>query len=122
MATKKDQKIQKEKTHQNEPSAAQEEQVDAPLDGDNDADTENSPSEASTEERIALLEVDLAQQKEKYLRMFADFDNAKRRHAREKQEWFSTAGKDVILDILPVVDEFPAAVKDENTGEASLSP
>ena len=121
MATKKDQKdqkIQKEKTHQNEPSAEQEEQVDSSVDGNNDADTENSASEASTEERIALLEVDLAQQKEKYLRMFADFDNAKRRHAREKQEWFSTAGKDVILDILPVVDDFERAMQME-TSEAN---
>ena len=108
----------KEKTHQNEPSAEQEEQVDSSVDGNNDADTENSASEASTEERIALLEVDLAQQKEKYLRMFADFDNAKRRHAREKQGWFSTAGKDVILDILPVVDDFERAMQME-TSEAN---
>ena len=50
--------------------------------------------------------------------MFADFDNAKRRHAREKQEWFSTAGKDVILDILPVVDDFEQAMQME-TSEAN---
>ena len=75
-------------------------------------------SELSAEEKIAQLEADIAQQKDKYLRMFADFDNAKRRFAREKQDWFATAGKDVILDILPVVDDFERALQME-TGEAN---
>ncbi|MGB1050787.1 MAG: nucleotide exchange factor GrpE [Chitinophagales bacterium] len=119
MATKKDQKDQtnhEEKTDQHEPSAEKEGQEDSSLNDTEDAD--EGASEASPEERIALLEAELAQQKDKYLRMFADFDNAKRRHAREKQEWFSTAGKDVILDILPVVDDFERAMQME-TSEAN---
>ena len=119
MATKKDQKDQtnhEEKTDQHEPSAEKEGQEDSSLNDTEDAD--EVASEASPEERIALLEAELAQQKDKYRRMFADFDNAKRRHAREKQEWFSTAGKDVILDILPVVDDFERAMQME-TSEAN---
>lgn len=119
MATKKDQKDQinhEEQAHQHEPSTEKEGQEDSSLNDTEDAD--EGASEASPEERIALLEAELAQQKEKYLRMFADFDNAKRRHAREKQEWFSTAGKDVILDILPVVDDFERAMQME-TSEAN---
>ena len=119
MATKKDQKDQinhEEQAHQHEPSTEKEGQEDSSLNDTEDAD--EGASETSPEERIALLEAELAQQKEKYLRMFADFDNAKRRHAREKQEWFSTAGKDVILDILPVVDDFERAMQME-TSEAN---
>tara|TARA_Y100000385_G_C12970803_1_gene583921 strand:+ start:216 stop:809 length:594 start_codon:yes stop_codon:yes gene_type:complete len=119
MATNKDQTHQEEKRPQHEPFAEKEGQEDSSLNETEDAD-EGAP-ETSPEERFALLEVELAQQKDKYLRMFADFDNAKRRHAREKQEWFSTAGKDVILDILPVVDDFERAMHmesvDVNTDE-----
>jgi molecular chaperone GrpE len=119
MATKKDQTHQEEQRPQHEPFAEKEGQEDSSLNETEDAD--EGASETSPEERFALLEVELAQQKDKYLRMFADFDNAKRRHAREKQEWFSTAGKDVILDILPVVDDFERAMHmesvDVNTDE-----
>ena len=117
MATKKDQSNHEEQTDQKKPVTDQEGQTDS-----SDNDTENADggsseesAEAGPEERIALLEAELAQQKDKYLRMFADFDNAKRRHAREKQEWFSTAGKDVILDILPVVDDFERAMQMESS-------
>ena len=77
MATKKDQKDQtnhEEKTDQHEPSVEKEGQEDSSLNDTEDAD--EGASEASPEERIALLEAELAQQKDKYLRMFADFDNA----------------------------------------------
>jgi len=117
MATKKDQSNHEEQTDQKKPMTDQEGQTDS-----SDNDTENADggsseesAEAGPEERIALLEAELAQQKDKYLRMFADFDNAKRRHAREKQEWFSAAGKDVILDILPVVDDFERAMQMESS-------
>ena len=116
MKDQKDQINHEEQAHQHEPSTEKEAQEDSSLNDTEDAD--EGTSEASPEERIALLEAELAQQKEKYLRMFADFDNAKRRHAREKQEWFSTAGKDVILDILPVVDDFERAMQME-TSEAN---
>lgn len=115
MATKKDQTNHEKQTDQNKPVTDQEGQTDS---SDNDTDSSEESAEAGPEERIALLEADLAQQKDKYLRMFADFDNAKRRHAREKQEWFATAGKDVILDILPVVDDFERAMQME-TSEAN---
>lgn len=120
MATKKDQTNHEEQTDQNKPVTDQEGQTDSSDNDTENTDTDSSEesAEAGPEERIALLEADLAQQKDKYLRMFADFDNAKRRHAREKQEWFATAGKDVILDILPVVDDFERAMQME-TSEAN---
>ena len=115
MVTKKDQKDQtnhEEQALQHEPSEEKKGQDDSSLNEIEDSD--EGASEASPEEQMALLEAELAQQKDKYLRMFADFDNAKRRHAREKQEWFSTAGKDIILDILPVVDDFERAMQMES--------
>jgi molecular chaperone GrpE len=49
--------------------------------------------------------------KDKYLRLFADFDNYKKRTAKEKMELFDTAGKDVINAILPTIDDFERANK-----------
>ena len=44
--------------------------------------------------------------KDKYVRLFADFDNYKKRVARERLELIKDASKDVILNLLPVLDDF----------------
>lgn len=49
--------------------------------------------------------------KDKYVRLFADFDNYKKRVARERLELIKDASKDVILNLLPVLDDFERAVK-----------
>jgi molecular chaperone GrpE len=49
--------------------------------------------------------------KDKYLRLFADFDNYKKRMAKERLELIDTAGKDILKNILPVVDDFERAQK-----------
>lgn len=49
--------------------------------------------------------------KDKYVRLFADFDNYKKRVARERLELIKEAGKDVILNLLPVLDDFERAIK-----------
>lgn len=53
--------------------------------------------------------------KEKYLRLYADFDNYKKRTAKEKLSLLETAGKDVISSILPIVDDFERALKSFET-------
>lgn len=70
----------------------------------------------NTQEAEEISEVDslknqLAEQKEKYLRLFADFDNYKKRTAKERLELLNTAGKDIILSILPTIDDFERAIQ-----------
>lgn len=60
---------------------------------------------------IAALKKEVEEQKDKYLRLYADFDNFKKRNAKEKIELIQTAGKDVIKDMLAVVDDFERAIK-----------
>ncbi|GIV33951.1 MAG: protein GrpE [Chitinophagales bacterium] len=48
--------------------------------------------------------------KDKYLRLYADFDNYKKRSAREWLEKSREAGKELILQILPVIDDFERAI------------
>ena len=57
------------------------------------------------------LQADLEEQKDKYLRLFAEFDNFKRRTAKERLELIQTAGKDVIISLLEVLDDCDRAEK-----------
>ncbi len=48
-------------------------------------------------------------EKEKYLRLFAEFENYKKRTARERIELFSTASEEVMTSLLPILDDFDRA-------------
>jgi molecular chaperone GrpE len=54
---------------------------------------------------LDLLKKELEEQKEKFIRLYADFDNFKRRNAKERVELIQTAGRDVIQSILEVMDD-----------------
>ncbi|HUN03777.1 MAG TPA: nucleotide exchange factor GrpE, partial [Niabella sp.] len=56
------------------------------------------------------LEVELKDSKDKYLRLAAEFDNFRKRTAKERLELFQTAGKDVIIDLLEVLDDSDRAL------------
>ena len=87
-----------------------------------DTTTENAETapvepvvELSVEEKLQLENTAL---NDKYLRLFAEFDNYKRRTQKERVELLQTAGKDVVSSLLPVVDDFERALKaTENTTE-----
>jgi len=64
------------------------------------------------------LQSELSEQKEKYLRLYAEFDNYKRRTARERVELMQTAGKEVIVSLLDVLDDCDRAEKQiQESGE-----
>ncbi len=75
----------------------------------------------STDDRTAELESTLTELKEKHLRLLAEFDNYKKRTSRERYELLNTASKDVILALLPVVDDFERALKVDADGQAVTS-
>ena len=64
--------------------------------------------EISEEEKLKLENAAL---NDKYLRLFAEFDNFKRRTQKVRVELLQTAGKDVIVSMLPVLDDFDRANK-----------
>jgi molecular chaperone GrpE len=57
------------------------------------------------------IQAELAEQKEKYLRLYAEFDNYKRRNARERVELMQTAGREVVVSLLDVLDDCERAEK-----------
>lgn len=72
------------------------------------------------QERIDALEAENEEQKDKFLRLFAEFENFKKRNTKERIELIKTAAQDTISTILPVLDDFDRAKKsaeDESTDE-----
>lgn len=68
-------------------------------------------SNEGAENALEKLQSDLEEQKDKYLRLVAEFDNFKRRNARERIELIQTAGKEVISALLEVLDDCDRAEK-----------
>lgn len=65
--------------------------------------------ELTEEER---LREDLAKEKDKFLRLFAEFENFKRRTSKERMDLFKTAGREIMISLLPVLDDFDRALKE----------
>ena len=64
---------------------------------------------------IKELNESLKVEKEKYVRLFAEFENYKRRTAKERIELFKTAGKDVLSSLVPVLEDFKRAISQEGS-------
>ena len=76
-------------------------------------------SNEETDDTLEKMQAELDEQKDKYLRLIAEFDNFKRRTAKERIELIQTAGKDVIVSLLEVLDDCVRAEKqlqDEDAG------
>ena len=64
-------------------------------------------SELSVEEQ---LQEELSKEKDKFLRLFAEYDNFKKRTAKERIDLYKTANQDVLQSMLPVLDDFDRAM------------
>lgn len=73
-------------------------------------ETQQDQQDHSLEDKIKELETKLAEEKDRYLRLFSEFDNAKKRNARERIELLKSAGEDFFKSVLPVLDDFERAV------------
>lgn len=78
---------------------------------------EETVEPADTNERTEKLEKELEEQKDKYIRLFAEFDNFKRRTSKENIELRQTAGKEVITSLLDVLDDMDRAEKQMQESE-----
>jgi molecular chaperone GrpE len=85
----------------------------------NDVFKKNKPEDAEFEEEavdpkdieIVELKKEMDELRDKYVRLYADFDNYKKRTAKEKLETIQTASKEIIKELLPVLDDFERALK-----------
>jgi molecular chaperone GrpE len=63
------------------------------------------------DEKIAELEAKVNELNDKYLRLYSEFDNFRKRTAKEKTDLIQAGGEDVFKSILPVIDDFERAIK-----------
>ncbi|MFZ4768887.1 MAG: nucleotide exchange factor GrpE [Ferruginibacter sp.] len=86
-------------------------ELDINADADIPGNTHLSNPETEIDPSFEKLEVELKEQKDKYLRLFAEFDNYKRRTSKENLERNLTAGKDIVSAMLDVMDDCDRAEK-----------
>jgi molecular chaperone GrpE len=73
-------------------------------------DVTSNQSKASTDETmVEMLKETIEEEKDKYIRLFAEFENYKRRTSKERVELFKTANQEVLIALLPVLDDFERA-------------
>jgi molecular chaperone GrpE len=85
--------------------------------GNNASEEQIIVEELSVEEQLTQ---DLAKEKDKYLRLFAEFENYKRRTTKERIELFKTANQEVLLAMLPVLDDFDRAITEISKSEDEI--
>ncbi len=104
-------------TNENADNLSQNEAMDEALSNVLNADDSRAGSELSegNDEEIEKLQAEIAELKDKHLRMVAEFDNFRRRTAKERVELTLTAGKDIIQSLLVVLDDVDRAAKQLET-------
>ncbi len=101
----------KDKTVEDIKDQQVEETVDTAVEETTD---EQVQEEVSAEEQ---LKEELQKEKDKFLRLFAEFENYKRRTSKERIELFKTANQEVMVSLLPVLDDFDRAQKELEKSE-----
>jgi len=82
-----------------------------PEDSPESFETLNGSDEPKIQAELRKLQDELAEAKDKYLRLYSEFENFRRRTSKEKSELIQTAGEQVIVSLLPVLDDFERAEK-----------
>jgi len=108
--------IQTEKELKNKGKASKEQTDESQSDNNKEKsdDSGHKEPELTKEER---LELELQVHKDKYLRLFAEFENYKRRTSKERLELFKTASQELMQAMLPVLDDFDRALKEIKKSE-----
>lgn len=74
----------------------------------NESNEKKEPSEASGQDKYQELN-------DRYLRLYSEFENFRRRTAKEKLDLINSAGGKIITDLLPIIDDFERAIKNNAT-------
>jgi molecular chaperone GrpE len=74
---------------------------------------------ADTDNMVGKLEAQIAEKDDRHLRLYAEFENYKRRSQREKLDLMETAGRKTMMALLPALDDFDRAAKQAESDEAS---
>ena len=82
--------------------------------------TNSKTDKVKIDEQLKKVDDSLKNEKEKYLRLFAEFENFKKRTAKERIELYKTANQEVISALIPVLDDFNRAYTEMNKKDGIL--
>ena len=82
-----------------------------------DVESEEMTDEFAEDPEVAALGKELSELHDKYLRLAAEYDNYRKRTLREKMELIQNAGESLLMDILPVVDDFERGIEVTSNAE-----
>ncbi len=102
--------MKKNKKHTNKKEKEIKNQEPITKNTDKEMTPETNSNEAEQLTELEQLKAELKQEKDKYLRLYADFENFRKRTAKEKLELFETAGESLMTELLPVLDDFERAL------------
>ena len=102
--------------NKNQPDQENQKDIDLQTDGlrqDNPEsfDTLEGTEESKNQAELKKAQDELAEAKDKYLRLYSEFENFRRRTAKEKLELIQTANEQLVKSMLPVIDDFERAEK-----------
>ena len=103
--------MSKKKNHEQE--IAKKESPSEEINAEEIADSPDTEKEEKIKEPPTTEEL-LAIEKDKNLRLFAEFDNFRKRTAKERIELYGTANKDIMTSLLPILDNFERSIKANN--------
>lgn len=104
--------LDKEQQHKMADNINEQEDIKEDVAQENETENQNTAPEPKEElSEVDKLKAEVATLNDKYIRLYAEFDNFKRRTALERRELLQTAGKDVIVSLLGVIDDFERAGK-----------
>ncbi len=97
---------------------AQNENLQADKAESTEKESVDTNTEISLEEQIAALEEELKQEKDQKLRLYADFENHRKRTAKERVELFGSANQELMSALLPIIDDFKRGLENLKDKEA----
>jgi len=115
---KKESKTKKSKENQ---ELEKDNTVNEPIEESPETGMEAPELEVSEENENEKWEARESEMNDKYLRLLSDFDNFKKRNARERLELIKTAGENVLADLIPVLDDFERGLKNMENAKDILS-
>lgn len=99
----KDKVEEKEQAEVSEETTNQEQSTDQPV--------EETAEETVEMSELEKLQAEVAEAKDKYLRLYSEFENFRRRTSKEKLELIGSANQGLMADLIPVIDDFERAAK-----------
>ncbi|EJO7168962.1 nucleotide exchange factor GrpE [Staphylococcus pseudintermedius] len=118
---RKDEKIKEtesQETTETSELEVENEQVAVNQDSENENDASNDETQDLKDEEIASLKAEVEAKEEQYLRLYAEFENYKRRIQNEAQTQKRYQAQKVLTDVLPALDNFERALKIEGDDES----